>query len=215
MIRRGILLGTSGNAYDVIDTIEAINTISDTWIIDGYLDDHKEPGTLHLGYPVLGKLCDCASYIDHQFMNAIGSEKSYLLRPDIVSRTGLARDRFATLVHPRAAVSSHTQIGHGVHINSNVTIGAGVVVGDHVTFGPGCIVGHDTVIEEYSIIAPGAILSGFVRVGRNSYIGAGAMIRQCLTIGEGCLIGMGAVVVRDVKDAEIVVGNPAGPIRRN
>jgi acetyltransferase-like isoleucine patch superfamily enzyme len=38
------------------------------------------------------------------------------------------------------------------------------------------------------------------------------MIRQRLRIGAGALVGLGAVVVKDVASATVVVGNPAAPI---
>jgi acetyltransferase-like isoleucine patch superfamily enzyme len=73
-------------------------------------------------------------------------------------------------------------------------------------------VGHDATIEDYSIVAPGAVISGFVHVQRNCYIGTRSVIRGHIRIGEGSLIGMGAVVVRDVAAGAVVVGNPARPL---
>ena len=51
------------------------------------------------------------------------------------------------------------------------------------------------------------------RVKRNASIGSGATILPGITIGEGAIIGAGSVVVKDVADNMIVVGNPARPIR--
>ena len=85
-------------------------------------------------------------------------------------------------------------------------------MGDHVSFYPGGIVGHDSVIEDYVIVAPGAVISGFVHVERGSYLGAHSVIRQHLRVGTQALVGMGAVVVRDVAAEEQVVGNPARPL---
>ena len=62
------------------------------------------------------------------------------------------------------------------------------------------------------MLAPGAIVSGLVHVGRACYLGAGSVIRQQVRVGDGALVGMGAVVVRDVADGMIVVGNPARPL---
>src|SRR5262245_43336026 len=148
------------------------------------------------------------------FVNVIGSDRSYRLRPQIIARTGVPLDRFATLVHPQAGVSSRAKLGRGILINYGASVAGNVTIGDQVSIGPGCIIGHDSVIEPFTMLAPAAVVSGFCQVGEASYIGAGAMIRQNLRIGAGALVGMGAVVVKDVPPAAVVVGNPACPLGR-
>lgn len=214
-VRELIILGTGGGAHDVLDVVDAINSIAPTWRIAGFLDDAREPGTSHLGLEVLGRVCDAHLFPGRVFANVIGSDKSYQRRPDILASAGLTPDRFATLVHPNAAVSPRARMGRGVHINFGVSIGGGVEIGDHVTVGPGCIVGHDTRIDDYSMLAPGAVVSGYVHIGLAAYIGAAASIRGRIAIGDGALVGMGAVVVRDVEAGVTVVGNPAAPLRRS
>jgi acetyltransferase-like isoleucine patch superfamily enzyme len=63
-------------------------------------------------------------------------------------------------------------------------------------------------------LAPGAIVSGFVQVGRACYFGASAVIRQNLRIGSRALVGMGTVVVADVEAEAVVVGNPVRVLRK-
>lgn len=209
MARPLIILGTGGNAYDVLDIIEAINAGRAEWEVAGLLDDAKAVGSEFLGLPILGKLADAGRFGRESFVNAIGSDVSYVKRPAIIASTGVSEDRFATLVHPGASVSSRARLGRGVYVNYGASVAGNVIVGAHVAVGPGCIVGHDTTIGEYSMLAPGSIVSGFVRLGRATYIGAGAMVRQRVSIGDGGLVGMGCVVLRDVTRGETVVGNPA------
>ena len=52
-----------------------------------------------------------------------------------------------------------------------------------------------------------------VRIGRNCWVGMGAMILPGVQIGDGVVIGAGSVVVRDVEDYAVVVGNPAKAIK--
>lgn len=215
MSRTLVILGTGGSAYDILDIVEAINVAVPTWDVVGFLDDARPPGTRHLGLEVLGPLREAAQFRGHAFVNAIGSDKSFRRLPEILASTGLATDRFATIVHPAASVSARVRLGRGVTVNHGVSIGGGSRIGDNVTLCPGCIVGHDATIEDYSIIAPGAVISGCVKIGRGCYIGAQAVIRQCLRIGEQALIGMGAVVVREVAPGMIAVGNPARPLQRS
>ena len=60
---------------------------------------------------------------------------------------------------------------------------------------------------------------GNVHIRNYAYIGAGAVIKQGmpdrpLVIGEGAVVGMGAVVTKDVAPYELVVGNPARPLKK-
>ena len=213
MSRPLVILGTGGNAYDVLDVVEAINAAAPTWDVVGFLDDARPPGTRHLGLEVLGPLRAATRFRDHAFVNAIGSDKSFRRLPEILASTGLAADQFTTLVHPAASVSARARLGRDVTVNYGACVGGGARIGDHATLCPGCIVGHDVTIEGYSVVAPGAVISGFVHVRRSCYIGSRSVIRGHIRIGEGSLVGMGAVVVRELAAGAVVVGNPARPLR--
>lgn len=207
-----ILLGCSGNAYDVLDIVDALNAASPTWKVIGFLDDTRSVESRFLELPILGRVADAPRFADAQFVNTIGSEKSYRHRPEIIATTKLSRERFATLVHPAAAVSSRASLGHGVYVSFGASIAGAVAVGDHVSIGASATIGHDTTIGNYSIIAPQAVVSGFVKIGVACYLGAAAAIKQNVSLGDGALIGMAAVVTRDVIARSVVVGNPARPV---
>lgn len=209
-----IILGTGGSAYDVLDIVEAINARQPTWRVAGFLDDVRPVGETYLGLDVLGRLADAPRFCGHRFISVIGSDSSYLRRPEILAGTGLRPEQFATLVHPSACVSSRARLGRGTYVNYGASVAGGVVAGDHVALSPGVIVGHDSVIADYGMVAPGAVISGFVQLDRACYVGARAVIRQRLRVGAGALVGMGAVVVREVAAGAVVVGNPARPLQR-
>jgi sugar O-acyltransferase (sialic acid O-acetyltransferase NeuD family) len=209
MIQPLVILGVSGNAYDVLDIVEALNADSPRWQVVGFLDDARAPGDVHLGVPVLGPLRHAPRCKGCAFVNAIGSDASFRRRPEVVAATGLGAERFVSLVHPAASVSRRARLGRGVYVNYGASVAGGVVLGDHVAVGPGAVIGHDTVLEDYTVVAPGAVVSGFVHVEGPAYVGARAVIRQRQRVGAGALVGMGAVVVRDVAPGTTVVGNPA------
>jgi sugar O-acyltransferase (sialic acid O-acetyltransferase NeuD family) len=214
MTRGLIILGTGGSAYDVLDIVEGLNAKSPAWQVIGFLDDARPAGSRYLELPVLGGLREATRFADCWFINVIGSDASHRRRAEIVQSTGLAPDRFATLVHPQASVSRWARLGRGVYVSFGASIGGGVLSGDHVAFSPACVIGHDSVFAEFALVAPRAVISGFVRVGRCCYIGAGAMIRQKLQIDEGALVGLGAVVTKNVRAGATVVGNPARELVR-
>lgn len=221
MAQRLVVLGTGGNALDVMDIVDAINALSARWELVGVLDDAGAGGAERIGLRNLGRLAQAAALAAPGgflagtfFINAIGSQNSHAARPGIVARTGLHPERFAVLVHPMASVSRRAALGHGCCVGAGASIAGNVQIGEHAWIGPNCVLGHDTLIESHAVMAPGSILSGSVRLGAGAYLGTGATVRQGVTIGAGALVGMGATVLHDVPAGSVVVGNPAGELRR-
>jgi acetyltransferase-like isoleucine patch superfamily enzyme len=58
-----------------------------------------------------------------------------------------------------------------------------------------------------------AAVAGWVEVGDGAYLGMGCTVIQGVKIGRNALVGMGAVVLCDVPENAIVVGNPARFLR--
>ena len=209
MTKKLVIVGACGNAHDVLDIVAAINTQSVTWEIVGFLDDVKPQGDTVMGYPVLGTLAHAHNLRGAQFINCIGSDRSFRHRQHIIEKLGLDDSSFATLIHPQASVSNQATVGRGCYISFGCCVGGGVKLEAHVSLAPGAIIGHDTRIGDYSILAPATVVSGFVAVGSGCFLGARSVIKQRLHIGDSALIGMGAVVTRDVAAGDTVVGVPA------
>ena len=73
----------------------------------------------------------------------------------------------------------------------------------------GAIIEHDCKIGDYCHIAPGVHISGAVEIDKLSFIGIGTAIIQGIKIGKNVTIGAGSVVIKNIPDNVIAVGNPA------
>ena len=74
-------------------------------------------------------------------------------------------------------------------------------------------VDHECVIGRNSVVSSFVAMGGGSSLGENSFIGLNAAVKQGVSIGDGSVVGMGSVVIKDVDDRVMVVGNPARKIK--
>ena len=194
------LYGASGHAKVIIDILEA-NNIN----IEGLYDDNPNIKELS-GYKVLGTL-EGKSTPGAPFIISIGNN---VLRKNIAEKYSLI---FTEAIHPSAVISKRASIGEGTVVMGNATINTGCIVGKHVILNTSCTVDHDCELDDYVHISPNACLSGGVIVGEGTHIGSGVSITPNIKIGKWTTIGAGAVIIRDVPDHAVVVGNPGRILR--
>lgn len=112
-------------------------------------------------------------------------------------------------------ICSHCFIEDDVIIGDRVTVKCGVQlwnglrVGDDVFIGPNVTFTND----RYPRSGNRDFILLQTTIGNGASIGGGATILPGVRIGEGATIGAGAVVTKDVAAKQVVVGNPAKPIR--
>jgi len=211
-LRNLVIVGAGGTSREIADAVAAINSCEPRWKLLGFLDDDvKKQGSSVDGIPVLGAIAPTADDNVH-FIVGIASWRNLDARRTVVSRLGLPRERYATIIHPSALISPHAVLGAGTAILQNVVITPGTIVGDHTLILQNVTMAHDQIIEDYVTIASGATVSGAVRLRSGCYLGAGCSIMDGMTVNSGALVAAGAVVMNEVPAGRTVVGNPARPL---
>lgn len=105
--------------------------------------------------------------------------------------------------------------GAGCFINRKVVIDAVCKMGNYVFINRGATLGHHLHLDDFVSIGPGVTTGGNVTIETGASIGTGAVILPGKSIGRHAVVGGGAVVTKDVKEYEIVMGNPAKVIKKN
>lgn len=193
-----IILGAGGHAKVLADLV-----VKTGHTLLGFLDDTSGHPPV-LGFPVLGRIEEAGRFSDRaQFLIGIGSN-AVRKRLD-----GELPVRWATLVHPSAAVGLGAEIGEGTVLLASAVVNPSAQVGRHCILNTGSVVEHDCRVGDYVHLSPNATLCGTVTVGEGAHIGAGAVVRNNLTIAPGCVLGVGCAVAREITQSGTYVGVPA------
>lgn len=212
MNKQVILFGAGGHAESVAGVIEA----EGKYTIAGLVDSKKSIGSFVFGYEVLGReghLLDIVSKIN--------SKEGLVCIGDNYQRhalTGRIKNmipdfNFIATIHPSAAVSHDVIIGSGTVVMAQAAINHGCRVGE------GCIVNtkssldHNSVMEDFSSLAPGVTCGGQVHIGFCSAVGLGANVLGKIAIGNYTIIGAGTLANKVVGDNKVAYGVPVQVIR--
>ena len=95
--------------------------------------------------------------------------------------------------------------------NLKLLHGQALVVNHETVIGANCTLRHATTIGNKNL--PDGSSSSSPKIGNNVEIGSNAVILGPITVGDNAVIGAGSVVVKDVPEGAVVVGNPARVIR--
>jgi sugar O-acyltransferase (sialic acid O-acetyltransferase NeuD family) len=208
-----VLIGSSGHAKVVADCVEREGKYS----LVGLIDSFRSPGERAESYPVIGAEDALPGLVEtgevYGGLIAIGDNwKRYLMAEKI--KLMVPQFVFVNAFHPSA------QIAAGVGIGDGTAIMAGAVVNPGCTIGACCILNtkssldHDSVMNDFSSLAPNATTGGCVTIGAYAAVSLGASIIHRRRIGEHTVIGAGAVVVSDVPGYSVAYGNPARVVRQ-
>jgi len=207
---RLIVLGAGGNSLGILDAVEACNAGGERYHVVGILDDiASNQGRRVLGHPVLGPIAEAGRYADCRFVNGISSLESFRKIPEIVARTGMAADRFESIVHPRATIASSARLGRGSVVLAGSVLAPEAVVGDHVIILQNTTVNHHSRVGDYATLSAGVTVLGYIEIGRNAFIGGGTSMAPRVRVGDSAVVGAGSVVIRDVPAGRVYAGNPA------
>lgn len=121
--------------------------------------------------------------------------------------------QLANVIHPTAEISVSAQIGSGLIIKRGAVISADAVVEDNVCMEYYALLGHDSIIRAHCQISSLAAIGGHSEIGRGTYIAQSVPVKDNIKIGANSIVGMGAVVLRDIPENVIAMGNPARAMR--
>jgi len=139
------------------------------------------------------------------------AERTAILR-DLLGSTGDSLEIEPTL-HVDYGLNIH--IGNRFYANANCVMldVAEIRIGDDTMLAPGVQLLTATHPVDPVARTSGRELGYPITIGRRVWLGGGVIVGPGVTIGNDVVVGSGAVVIKDLPDGVVAVGNPARVVR--
>ena len=210
--RQIAVYGAGGFGREVAWLAQSCSTSLAPCEVTCFIDDDEDIwGTVLNGIPATGLKEAYERFPEAEVAGGIGVPRVRQVTMEKAAGMGF---RLATLIHPRVERSQWIEIGEGAVICAGNILTTNIRLGRGVQVNLDCTIGHDVVMGDYTTLAPGVHVSGWVHFGKRVYVGTGAVIingtpEAPLTIEDDVVIGAAACVIRPVAAGLTVVGVPA------
>jgi UDP-3-O-[3-hydroxymyristoyl] glucosamine N-acyltransferase len=110
-------------------------------------------------------------------------------------------------------IHDHVEIGNNVTIDRAVL--GSTILHKNVKVDNLVHIAHGVEIGENSLIIANAMIAGSVKIGKNVWVAPSSSIMNKRSLGDNSVIGMGAVVLKDVAEKDVIIGNPGKKLDKN
>jgi sugar O-acyltransferase (sialic acid O-acetyltransferase NeuD family) len=200
--------GSGGLGMDLLDTCYKLGIAEDIL----FVDDKRGAEVNGIKALAFERILERRETDDIEFVVAVGEPQT---RKKIHDKLASYAFPCAKIIGPSAEVSPFAVIGDGTVVQSQSIVVGGVRIGFGCWLNFRVLLGHEAVIGDYCVLSPNVNVGGNTVIGDACFLGNSAVIRDHIKIGSNAVIGMGAVVLKDVPDNAVMVGNPARQLREN
>lgn len=106
----------------------------------------------------------------------------------------------------------------GVDIGNNTCIDRAVlgstILHENVKVDNLVHIAHGVTIGKNSLIIANTMIGGSTHIGENVWVAPSTSILNKKTVASNSVMGMGAVILKDVSEGQVVVGNPGKPLTK-
>jgi sugar O-acyltransferase (sialic acid O-acetyltransferase NeuD family) len=179
-----LVLGAGGHGKAVAEAA----LLRGEWQRVCFVDDRWPALQTCLRLPVLCNLLGLAGVAADAAIAAVGNNA---LRQQWSAHIRACGLELATVIHPRACVSSTAIVGAGSVILAQAVVGVDVQLGEGVIVNAGAVVDHDACLGPYAHLGVGVSLAGGVQVGAQAWLQAGCSAGYAVVVADAVVCGPG------------------------
>ena len=159
-----------------------------------------------------------------EFLNNINNTNSFIVgigghfgkARTLISKELIKRGlRPINAIHKSSIIDKTSFLGDGTQIMPNAVVHCHSQIGDFSILNTSSVIEHECEIGIGTHIMAGACVAGKVKIGNYVTIGTNATIFPNVKISDGAFIGAGSVIRKNVKENEVIAGNPGRFLRKN
>ncbi len=202
-----IVVGSTALGRVICEYAKMTPEYNNVWSLYGFLDFSEYNTQISDKYPkVIGTVEDYEPSVDDVFIcGYVDVDDREKAVTTILAKGGT----FVNIIHPLANVCSSAEIGTGNFVGAFTTVSVNVKLGNHCIIQDHCNIGHDNKINDFTHLFVGCVVCGLSEIGSKATIYTKAVIYPKVKVGNNTIVGAASVVMRKIKDGDMVIGNPA------
>lgn len=181
--------------------------------IEGFIDDDdRKHGLPFCGFNVVGNV----SFLENikESIAVVIAIANPIVKQYIYNKIkGFENITFPNFIHPTAWFGNKVSLGEGVIVYPGVSVNYETNIQNFTILNMNCAIGHNVDLGRFVTLSPGVNLGGFTCIQEETFIGIGASTIQGKKIGKNVTVGGMSIIINDVPDYAVVVGNPGKIIK--
>lgn len=207
-------LGIIGSG-DLGQLIAYHTTEGEKYKVTAFFDDFKKKDELIAGIPVVGGTTDVINAFNDGIFEEliVGIGYKHIEFRKEIYETFSPKIPMANIIHSSSYIDPSCKLGSGIFMLPGCVLDRNVEIKDNVLLNTGCVIAHDSVIGSHTFLSPAVNVAGFVRIEECCNIGINSTIIDNVQIISKAQTGGGTVVIKDITESGLYVGNPARKVR--
>ena len=210
MKKRAVIFGagTYGQVYS--------KYLEEYYEILGFIDDNDLlKGTDIGGYSVLGNINYLFNALtkDIAVFVPIGNNS---VRVNLLSKIESEGFEIPSFIHESVLLDATVELGKAIYILPSSNVMPFTKIQDYSMISMGVNIAHHVTIEKGCFFSQGVNIGASIYIKEFAYFGIGSTVMTGVSyIGKNTLIGAGTLIIKNVPDEVVMIGNPGRILRNN
>lgn len=179
--------------------------------IVGFIDDNPSLfGKKVVGVPVIGCYSDLFTSRFKENIQAvycpIGDNH---IRVEYLTELHKEGYKIPSFIHPSVSIGPDVTLGKAIYMLVGNIVMPHTTLGNYIMINQASTIAHHVIVEDGTFMSSGVNVGAGIRVCEKTYIGMGVTVMTGVkSLGKNCLLGAGSVIIKDVPENAVMVGNP-------